>query len=255
LYPSFLEGTNHKLARMEMPGVLPDVLSSDGKRLWMRAVTFNTQLEIQHEFPAHLFSSMGFLDDSWWELSYWIYGEHCYRGRAGIDHAKTISPSARIMVFDATMTYGYQDETFRKAVLLAMDKKSKPLANAAKKKRGNGLTADWQNDVSLYPQGMVLAGDTIFLAGPPRFDEAKTRQFMSTNATDDYELPAVLKDASDTFDGRKGGVLWAINVANGKRIAELKLDSIPVFDGLIAANSRLFMSLKDGSVACFASAP
>ena len=135
LYPSFLAGTKDKLAKMEMPGVLPDVLSSDGQRLWMRAVTFDTQLGIKNEFPAHLFSSMGFLDDSWWELSYWIYGEHCYSGRAGIDHAKGISPSARIMVFDASRIYGYQDETFAKTGLVAMNKKPATQASAAKKRR------------------------------------------------------------------------------------------------------------------------
>jgi len=250
-----LAGTKHRLERTEMPGVLPDVVSSDGNRLWMRSVTFDTQLEIQREFPAHLFSSMGFLDDSWWELSYWIYGEHFYSGRAGIDHAKTISPSGRLMVFSASKTYAYQDETFRKTGLVAMGKQSKTELRSTSKKKGGGggLAADWRTDVPLYPQGMVLAGDTLFLAGPPQFDEAKTREWMSASATDDYELSPVLKDASDTFEGRKGGVLWAVNIADGKQVAEQKLDSIPVFDGLIAANGRLYMSLKDGSVACLAS--
>jgi outer membrane protein assembly factor BamB len=78
---------------------------------------------------------------------------------------------------------------------------------------------------------------------------------MSIAATDDYELSPVLKDASDTFAGRKGGVLMAVNITDGKQVAELKLDSIPVFDGLIAANGRLYVSLKDGSVACLASVP
>jgi len=251
LYPSFLAGTKHKLERTEMPGVLPDVFSSDGKRLWMRAVTFDTQFEIQREFPAHLFSSMGFLDDSWWELSYWIYGEHFYSGRAGIDRAKTISPSGRIMVFSASKTYAYQDETFRNTGLVAMGKKSKTQVSGSSKKKAAGLVADWRTDVPLYPQGMVMAGDTLFVAGPPRFDERKTRELMKAVTTDDYEFPPVLKEASDTFEGRKGGVLWAVNVADGKQIAELKLDSIPVFDGLIAANSRLYVSLKDGSVTCF----
>jgi hypothetical protein len=217
-------------------------------------VTFDTQLGIKKEFPAHLFSSMGFLDDSWWELSYWIYGEHCYSGRSGIDHAKGISPSARIMVFDASRIYGYQDETFAKTGLVAMNKKPATQANAAKKKKGGALASDWHNDIPLYPQGLVLAGENLFLAGPPRFDETQTRLFMSSSATDDYELPPLLKEASDTFDGKKAGVLWAVNIADGHKTAEMKLDSIPVFDGLIAANSRLYLSLKDGSVVCFADA-
>jgi len=50
-------------------------------------------------------------------------------------------------------------------------------------------------------------------------------------------------------------VLWAADIADGKKRAELKMDSIPVADGLIAANNRLYLSLKNGSVACFADSP
>ena len=253
LYPSFLAGTKHKLANMEMPGVLPDVLSSDGQRLWMRGVTFDAQqLTIRREFPEHLFSSTGFLDDSWWELSYWIYGEHFYSGRSGIDHAKTISPSARIMVFDASKIYGYQDETFHRSVgLMAMNKGPLAKAAASNKKKTFAARYDWQDDVPLYPKGLVLAGNTLFLAGPPRFDETKTREFMTTNVTDNFDLPPLLKDALDTFEGNKGGILRSVNAADGKKAAELKLDSIPVFDGLIAANGRLYIAAIDGKVLCF----
>ena len=37
-----------------------------------------------------------------------------------------------------------------------------------------------------------------------------------------------------------------------KKLSETKLDSPPVFDGLIAARGRLFVSLEDGSVVCLA---
>ena len=33
--------------------------------------------------------------------------------------------------------------------------------------------------------------------------------------------------------------------------AEWKLDALPVFDGLIAADGRLFLSTADGKVRCF----
>jgi hypothetical protein len=47
----------------------------------------------------------------------------------------------------------------------------------------------------------------------------------------------------------------AVYVSHGERLVEMQLVSIPVFDGLIAANSRLYLSLKDGSVACLAPSP
>jgi len=61
----------------------------------------------------------------------------------------------------------------------------------------------------------------------------------------------MLRDALDSFEGRKGGLMWALNKADGKKIAEYRLDCPPVFDGLIAAKGKLYMSLKDGRSACW----
>lgn len=47
------------------------------------------------------------------------------------------------------------------------------------------------------------------------------------------------------------GMLWAVSLENGERLAEHKLRGIPVFDGMAAAKGRRFLSLKNGHVACF----
>ena len=57
-------------------------------------------------------------------------------------------------------------------------------------------------------------------------------------------------DAGAAWEGRKGGVLWAFAGADGTKLAESKLDSPPVFDGLIAANGRLYMAARNGTVLC-----
>jgi len=67
---------------------------------------------------------------------------------------------------------------------------------------------------------------------------------------DHAEAIPLLTDALDTFSGKKGGVLWAVSKTDGTRIAEHKLGSSPVFDGLIAANGRLYLSMKNGAVVC-----
>ena len=244
----------------EMPGVQPDILSTDGKNIWMRSVTFNCDLEIQQDFPSHLFGSMGYLDDSWWERGYWIYGPHMYGGAAGVHYAKNVSPAARIMVYDDESVYGYQEETFASVGIFASTKvptlKEKSSAKSNKSKfrnaRNTEVVPDWQNDVPLYVNGIALAGDTLFIAGPPKFDEESTRAFLSTNDTDDYELNPILRDAVDTFDGKKGMLLWAVNKKTGTKMAEYKLDDAPVFDGLIAANNSLYISTKSGAVLCMA---
>ena len=109
---------------------------------------------------------------------------------------------------------------------------------------------EWSQDVPLHAYGLVLAGDILFAAGPPKVDTSATRELLKTLATDDYDLPPVLKDATETFAGAKGGLLCALNKRDGAKLMEMKLPSIPVFDGLIAANSRLYVSMKNGAVVC-----
>ena len=53
--------------------------------------------------------------------------------------------------------------------------------------------------------------------------------------------------------GIVAGVLWAVSAEDGSKIQEMKLDVLPVFDGMIAAGGRLLMSTVDGKVVCFAS--
>ena len=250
LYEPFDAG--RRLAKMEMPGVLPDVLSSDGKRIWMRAVTFDSELNIQQEFPAHLFSSVGFLDDSWWELTYWIFGQHMFGGRAGVAHAIGRYPTARIMVCGEDEVYGCQDgyERIRTPVFIASSKRPEIKTVKRKKRQYRRVLHRWTEPVPLHVFGLVLAGDTLFMAGPPRIDAAKTRELLKVATTDQYELPPTLRDAVDTFAGQKGGVLCAISKAEGEKTMEMKLATVPVFDGLIAAMGRLYMSMRDGAVMC-----
>lgn len=63
---------------------------------------------------------------------------------------------------------------------------------------------------------------------------------------------AELREATETFQGARGGLLWVARKGDGEKVAECKLASIPVFDGLIAADKRLFLSQRDGSVVCMA---
>jgi hypothetical protein len=78
---------------------------------------------------------------------------------------------------------------------------------------------------------MVLAGQRLLLAGPPDvIDE---------------------DDPYGAFEGRKGGLLWAVSTTDGKRLAQYQLDAAVVFDGLIAARERLFLTTTDGCVSCW----
>ena len=89
---------------------------------------------------------------------------------------------------------------------------------------------DDDRDLPVRIRGMVLAGNTLFAAGPPDV------------------VPA--DDPMAAFEGRRGGVLLAVSPADGKTLSERKLDSPPEFDGLIAAAGRLYVSLTNGEVLC-----
>jgi hypothetical protein len=78
---------------------------------------------------------------------------------------------------------------------------------------------------------MVLAGEKLFLAGPPDV------------VPDDDPLAA--------FEGRRGGRLWGVSAKTGDKLAELPLETMPVFDGMAAAGGRLYLSADDGRLTCF----
>ncbi len=112
-----------KLKILQMPVGLPDILSSDGKFMYMKSQKFNlegTRLEIgpnsgdfaaqasvQRGDSAHLFAPMGFLDDSWFHRSYWVLGQSFAGGHGGYYQAGKYAPSGRIMVNGNGYVYGY----------------------------------------------------------------------------------------------------------------------------------------------------
>lgn len=78
---------------------------------------------------------------------------------------------------------------------------------------------------------MVLTGEHLYLAGAP-------------DVVDD-------RDPWAAFEGRKGGVLQVFSKDDGQRRSESRLESIPVYDGMAAAHGKLYISLQDGSLACY----
>jgi hypothetical protein len=242
----------HKVA-MEMPGVLPDILSCAGDSIWMRSVAFDNNLKITKKKFAHLFCSMGFLDHSWWELTYWVYGTHMFSGRLGVTQAARMYPTGRIMVFDEQEVYGYQDgyESIKVPRLVACDKNPKVKKNPDDKRKRTMVINNWQTSIPLIPEGLVLSGDILFMAGSPPVDRKELTERLSKLNVDRYETDPLFKEAEETIKGMKAGILYGVKKTDGSKVMETRLRSTPVFDGLIAADNRLYLSMKDGSVVCF----
>ena len=97
-------------------------------------------------------------------------------------------------------------------------------------------------------RAMVLADRTLFVAGPPDVDD----EFAGWGHHLDPNVNAKHAEQVAAMEGKRGGLLWAVSAADGRKLAEYRLDSPPVFDGLVAAGPRLYLSTTDGKVVCFA---
>jgi outer membrane protein assembly factor BamB len=233
---------------VEMPGALPDVLSCDGKNVFLRdKILDESGAELEPTVP-HLYSSAGLLDDHWWHRTYWIFGPRVYGRASGWAVVANYVPSGRLLVLDESTVFGYG----RKRVgggdrgladvpmqLFRADQQVTPLAKPTRLKNNNLALSErfvptrvnyhWTREVPIVVRAMVLAGDTLFVAGPEMAAEA------------DAEEP--------NFD-EGDALLMAFSAQDGSEVYQRRLDAQPVFDGMIAANGRLYLSLNGGTVLC-----
>jgi len=93
---------------------------------------------------------------------------------------------------------------------------------------------------------MVLAGGTLFVAGPPDvLDEEEALRNPDAPA-----IRAKLEAQVAALRGRQGGQILAIAADDGKLLAARELGAMPTFDGMAAAKGRLYLTTVDGKVLC-----
>jgi hypothetical protein len=266
-----------------MPVGLPDVLSTDGQFLYMRSQRFDfegnrfdlaphsgndaEQGTVQKGKGVHLFSPTGFLDDTWFHRSYWVYGRSFAEGAGGWPQAGKFAPGGRIMVLDDTTVYGfgrepmyYQWRTPLEYHLFASSRDPEiirePIGPPIEGKPAQGRQprrrmvqhprCQWSRSVPLLVRAMVLAGETLFIAGSPDVvDEEEA--FLRVG---DPKLEAQLASQYAATAGERGALLWAVCARDGHKQAEYHLDNLPVFDGMAAAYGRLYIATLDGGITC-----
>ena len=59
-------------------------------------------------------------------------------------------------------------------------------------------------------------------------------------------------DPWGSYEGRKGAKLAVYSRSDGKQVTVFDLPAVPVYDGMSAADKRLFISFEDGTIRCFA---
>jgi outer membrane protein assembly factor BamB len=237
----------------EMDGSRNDILVGSETRIFLLQNVYDLALRPveapkiarwgARKTERHLVATGGFLDDSGFDRLYWMHA-----GRwPGLYVANTAPKAGQILVFDETTTYGLHqfDRKFSRSPyfaagegceLFADDNDNEPVLTprAERAERGSmtrSKPATWTVRIPVRARAMVLAGGTLFLAGPPDVIDAK--------------------DPYGAFEGRLGGKLWAVSTKDGARLAEYALESPPVFDGLIAAKGRLYLVARDGTVTCW----
>jgi len=117
--------------------------------------------------------------------------------------------------------------------------------------RGGGTFVEhqWTQDVPLLVRAMLKSEGTLFLAGPPDLiDEEQTFQRLIRR---DPRVGEKLAEQDAALLGSQGGVLQLVSAADGSTLAKYQIDALPIWDGMAAANGRLYLSTTDGSVLCF----
>jgi hypothetical protein len=245
----------------DMDGVNTDMLSGDGSNIFMKQECFTADLQKGPKDLPHLFGVHGFLGEEWFVRSYWLLGTNV---RAGWGNWASGNETTfgRIICFDEENAYGYgrvliksaatghQADDYHlygvKKVMMqtGLPKPNKKKAQQAAKPAVQRLEKPkpfWADTQSLIARAMVLTQDKLVVAGPP--DLRKKSEGLLAYENEDEALAS--------FRGEKGVWLRVINSKDGKKLSDQALNAMPVFDGLSAAQGRIYLALKNGQVQCW----
>jgi hypothetical protein len=208
-------------------GLLNDIPATDGASVFIRQLAISSSSK---RAGQHLYTAAGYLDPSWFNRTFWQAGQ-----------ART----SGLMVLGKGVAYGMElynsrsrETVFKPAAnayrLMCIPLKAPASSSKNKQAAGNarrqGPKSLWEQPVGIRVTAMVRAKDTVFVAGSPDIVDPE--------------------DPHGAYEGRKGGVLAAFAVEDGKKLAEYKLLAPPVWDGMAAAGGRLLISTTDGHVLC-----
>jgi hypothetical protein len=274
-----IQGTN-------MPGALPDVLSSDGRSVFLRHNRFDLAGQVQPPDVPHLFSAAGFLDDAWWHRTYWLWGTNMGTNYGGWPNVGNQVPAGRLLVFDDASIYGFgRDRYFHTGAHVGIDAETVFHYNlGAEGPRTTRYQAFAMNrsEAAVKPQAKAKPNvdpQAKPNAKPPAKSGAKPTAKPAAKAAPPAKkcrwtrpLPILARsmvlagdrlvvagppdplqadDPLAAIAGRCGGKLLVLSAADGQTLAECPLDSPPAFDGLAAAGGKLYLTTMDGKVVCF----
>lgn len=121
-------------------------------------------------------------------------------------------------------------------------------ASTALGENGLGFEQKWTRFVPLFARGMVVGDGRIAVVGPP--DLVDSEKALEGLAAGDEAMLAELERQDAALAGDEGGVLRILSTADGSRVVDATVDYLPVWDGLIAAGGKFYVSTTDGRLIC-----
>jgi hypothetical protein len=176
-------------------------------------------------------ATAGMLDDSWFNRTVWMVD--------GRDHGE-------LLVHDASRVYSVRVHKSRghgayiepgtgAYQIVATDRMP---ATPSTKRQGRLNSTKWPKPketrwslpAPVRVTAMAVGGETLLCAGTP-------------DALDPVEPWAA-------YEGRRGGVLFALATGDGAQKANLRLDAAPVYDGIAIAGGRAYVATVNGTLFC-----
>jgi len=226
-----------------MQGATTDILVADGESVYLRRMRFDGDLVEQKAKRPHLFSTSGLLDDWEHNRSYWVLGTGDFYGTPvaypWILRKDIKVPFGLMIAFDEKTVWGvHRAKGYQVFAMPRPDPELKESALPDFKTRTStkkAASANWTASLGIRPRAMLRAGDLLFFGG------------RSADHTDNSSSAAPARTDSVR------GYLQVVSCVDGKTVREMGLASSPVWDGMAAAQGRLFVPCVDGTLVCLAS--
>ncbi len=212
-------------------GVLPDILSVQAGAVWMRALGVDKTLAPVMARP-HLFAPRGFLDDTWWHRTYWLYGTEIGGGYSHWPDVGNVVPAGRLLAFDGgKLIYGYGRMAYRMgdghvradiASGYRLFAEALTPAPAADKRRDGSRRIKWTTQLPFVARSLVLTRDALLVAGA--------------------------KSPAENADSRGPGAFWVVSREDGSKRTACALPAGPVLDGMALTDTGVFVSTVSGTV-------
>ncbi|MBC8869050.1 MAG: PQQ-binding-like beta-propeller repeat protein [Planctomycetes bacterium] len=220
---------------------LPDILSLQSGSVFMRDARLTKDLAFEQAKLPHLYAPGGFLDNTWWHRTYWVYGTMMMSGYGGWPRVGNVVPSGRLLVFDGgELIYGYGRIRYQagaghvhpdaakdyKLFAEVLAPKPKPQSKPQGKRKPRGPAGrrevKWSTDLPFVARAIVLSQDTLLVAGG--------------------------NSLTESAEDHGPGTFWIASRGDGAKQGECELPAPPVLDGMALSSSGVFVSMIDGSI-------